>query len=84
MDSQQTVRSPLAECHLADADAAMASQEGLPPIMENNSQNVQPGFVLSPVEVDQGQASELEVATEHAEESASHICTECAMFSWMQ
>lgn len=71
MDSQQTVRSPLAECDPGDAEVAGTSQEGLNAIMEDNSQSVQPGAVLSPVEVDaEEQASEEEAA----QKSAPQLC----------
>jgi hypothetical protein len=56
MDLQQAVRSPLAEC-LPVAQMAAPSQEGSHGIMHTSSQSVQPGPVLSPVEVHHEQAS---------------------------
>lgn len=74
MDSQQTSRSPLADCHPVDTDIAVASQDGLPMILESNSQSVQPGAVLSPVEVDQRQPSAEEVVAEPVAASACQLC----------
>lgn len=73
MDSQQTVRSPLADCHPVDTDTATAVGEGLSMIQETHAESVHQGAVLSPVEVEQGPDSAQEAATEPAAERAYHL-----------